>query len=63
MTMTPDQTIDCIDCGEKAHLLSYPPEDGRWMPGDLVTYRCSGCGDRWDLLIPDDEDPEGQLEG
>jgi hypothetical protein len=54
----PEATIDCIDCGEQAHLLTYPPEDGVWQPGDLVTYRCSGCGDRWDLLLPGDEDDE-----
>jgi hypothetical protein len=50
-----DLTITCVDCGEPARLLSYPPEDGVWHPGDLVTYRCTGCGDRWDLVVPDDD--------
>jgi hypothetical protein len=60
--LIPEPTIDCIDCGETAHLLTYPPEDGRWHPGDLVTYRCSGCGDRWDLLVPDDPDDADELD-
>lgn len=57
--MEPEPTITCIDCGERAHLLTHAPEDGRWQPGEVVVYRCSGCGDRWDLVIPgeDGEDP------
>ena len=61
--MDVDPTIDCIDCGERAHLLTYPPEDGIWRPGDLITYRCSGCGDRWDLLVPDESDPQPESYG
>jgi hypothetical protein len=26
------------------------------LPGDLVTYRCRDCLDRWDLVLPDDWD-------
>ncbi len=50
------KVITCVDCGEKAHLLSYPPDEG-WQIGDYVAYRCSGCNDRWDLVI---EDPDAQ---
>ena len=35
------------------------PEDAdaeRWQPGDIVTYRCEDCLDRWDLVL-DDDDP------
>ena len=42
--------ITCVDCGQPAHLLSHPPEDG-WEYGDIVAYRCSGCNDRWDLVF------------
>ena len=42
--------IVCVDCGQKAGRLTPPPEDG-WEPGDLVAYRCSGCLDRWDLVV------------
>lgn len=48
--------IDCIDCGGVAHLLTRPDDTGRFWPGDLLTYRCEDCLDRWDLIIPDDDD-------
>jgi hypothetical protein len=50
-----DQVITCIDCGGRAHLISYPPEERAWEPGDLVVYRCEDCLDRWDLIVPDEE--------
>lgn len=50
----PEATIVCVDCGGRCHLLTYPREDGVWLPGDIVTYRCEDCLDRWDLVLPDD---------
>jgi hypothetical protein len=47
----------CIDCGSTAHLMTRPDDTGRFWPGDLVTYRCEDCLDRWDLIVPGD-DPE-----
>ncbi len=47
----PETVIDCIDCGGPCGLLSVTPEFG-WQPGDLVSYRCRDCLDRWDLLVP-----------
>ena len=44
--------IDCIDCGGRAHLLTTFDDDNPPRPGDLLTYRCEDCMDRWDLLIP-----------
>ena len=55
MTIEPWATIDCIDCGGIAHLISYAPEMG-WAPGDLTVYRCEDCLDRWDLVIPDEDE-------
>lgn len=52
--MEPEETITCIDCGGRAHRLSYPREDGAWLAGDVVAYRCEDCLDRWDLVLPDD---------
>ncbi len=46
--------ITCIDCGGPAHLLSHEPEIGGWQPGDVVTYRCRDCRDRWDLVVGED---------
>jgi hypothetical protein len=39
-------------------LLSYPPEDGIWRPGDIVSYRCADCLDRWDLVLPDEDEED-----
>ncbi len=50
----PDQVITCIDCGGRAHLNSYEPEDG-WAPGDVTVYRCEDCLDAWYLEVPEDE--------
>ena len=48
----PAEAIVCVDCGGQAHLISFPPEDGQeWEAGDVVTYRCSDCLDRWDLVL------------
>lgn len=52
----PEPEIVCVDCGGPARLTSYPREDGTWWPGDIVTYRCRDCLDRWDLVLPDDLD-------
>ncbi|CAB4828035.1 MAG: hypothetical protein F2873_09125 [Actinobacteria bacterium] len=56
----PEEIIICVDCGGRCHLLTHAREDGQWLPGDLVTYRCEECRDRWDLVLPDDwdSDPE-----
>ena len=54
--MQVDDVITCVDCGGRAHRLSYPPEDGEWEPGDVVAYRCADCLDRWDLVVPDEDD-------
>ena len=56
----PDPIITCIDCGGRAHLLTTtqtdPEEAGaqQWFPGDIVTYRCEDCNDRWDVVLDDD---------
>ena len=48
---TPPEEIVCVDCGGPAHLLTPPPEDGRWLIGDIVAYRCRDCRDRWDMVL------------
>ncbi|RLE25461.1 MAG: hypothetical protein DRJ50_02870 [Actinobacteria bacterium] len=54
--ITPAPQIICIDCGGRCFLLTYPPDDGIWEPGDVVAYRCEDCLDRWDLVISEDDD-------
>ncbi len=59
--MDPAGEIVCVDCGGRAFLLSHPPEDGAWEVGEIVTYRCQDCLDRWDLVLEADDldlDPE-----
>ncbi|MEY3616101.1 MAG: hypothetical protein RLZZ518_1103 [Actinomycetota bacterium] len=48
---TPAEEIVCVDCGGPAHLLTPPPEDGIWLAGDVVAYRCRDCRDRWDIEL------------
>lgn len=48
--------ITCIDCGGWCHLITRFDDDNPPMPGDLVTYRCADCLDRWDLVIPGEDD-------
>lgn len=31
-----------------------------WEPGDIVAYRCEDCLDRWDLVLPDDDEADGE---
>ena len=56
------EKIDCIDCGQPCYRLSFPPEEG-WAIGDYVAYRCSGCNDRWDVVVadPDEVTPQSSL--
>ena len=65
--MRAPETITCVDCGGTCHLLSHPPPDdagragetgGEFAPGDVVAYRCADCLDRWDVVLPDEEDPD-----
>ena len=46
------EKVTCVDCGRLAYQLTIEPEFG-FSIGDWVAYRCSGCGDRWDLEIGD----------
>lgn len=50
--MLPPDEITCPDCGGKAGLLSFLPED-ELEPGMPVAYRCGECGDRFDLVLED----------
>ena len=46
-----------MDCGGTCHLLAHP--ETKFEPGDPVAYRCADCMDRWDLVMPDEEDGRG----
>ena len=49
-------TIICVECGAAAaRLTPEPPEDG-FFPGDVVAYVCPDCGQRFDLVLEDEDD-------
>lgn len=49
------ETIVCVDCGGVCHRLGQPMEGGD-RTGDVVSYRCEDCLDRWDLIAGDPAD-------
>jgi DNA-directed RNA polymerase subunit RPC12/RpoP len=51
-----EQTIQCIECGSEARLLTTFPPDAPPEPGDPLAYRCVLCNKRWDLVYEGDED-------
>lgn len=55
MARPPETEIVCVDCGGRCFLLTHPREDGTWLVGDVVAYRCRDCLDRWDLVLPPDD--------
>jgi Zn finger protein HypA/HybF involved in hydrogenase expression len=54
------ESIRCVDCLGTAFRLSHEPHEG-WEPGDVVAYRCPDCGERFDLVLEDDDEGEGDL--
>ena len=53
-------TITCIDCGGRCHLLTIVNDEQPLLPGDIATYRCEDCRDRWDIIVPGGEDEDGE---
>ena len=51
-------TIVCVECGGKAHLLTRFPPDDPPQPGDVVAYGSEECGQRFDILHDDVDEPE-----
>ncbi|MCU1458008.1 MAG: hypothetical protein JWL73_2100 [Actinomycetia bacterium] len=50
------ENIVCVDCGGKCHLLTHRDDEIPFRPGDIVAYRCEDCVDRWDVVVPDEDD-------
>ena len=51
-------TITCVDCGGISHLLREPEPPDEWQPGDVASYRCADCMDRWDIVVGDPDQEE-----
>ena len=47
--------ISCMECGGTAVLRQLPSEDDVVEAGDVLTYRCPDCGQRWDVVVDDDD--------
>ncbi|NNC40024.1 MAG: hypothetical protein HKN95_04950 [Acidimicrobiia bacterium] len=61
--MQPASIITCVECGGRAHLISFAPPDRGYEPGDQLVYRCEDCMDRFDVINDDIEPPEETLFG
>lgn len=52
----PPEAIDCIECGGRAHLITFLPPDEPLEEGYPVAYRCADCSERFDLVWEGGED-------
>jgi Zn finger protein HypA/HybF involved in hydrogenase expression len=52
------ETITCVECGAAAGRLTSVPEDEGFLPGDVVAFICPDCGQRFDIVLEDEEDGE-----
>jgi hypothetical protein len=48
-----------MECGGEAHLVQPLREDDDIEAGDVLTYVCGACAQRWDVVV-DDEDIGGE---
>jgi predicted nucleic acid-binding Zn ribbon protein len=42
-----------MECGGRAHLVQPIADDDELEPGDIVTYVCGDCAQRWDVVVDD----------
>lgn len=49
------ERISCMECGGDAFLLQPPGEDDVLAAGDVLAYRCPDCGERWDVVVDEDD--------
>jgi uncharacterized Zn finger protein len=49
------ERIACMECGGAAVLQQVPGEDEILEAGDVLVYRCPDCGQRWDVVV-DEQD-------
>jgi hypothetical protein len=49
------ERIACMECGAEAVLQQLPGHDDLLEVGDVLVYRCPQCGQRWDVVVDDDD--------
>jgi hypothetical protein len=47
------ERIDCMECGEHAYLAQPIGPEDFFEAGDIVTYLCGTCAQRWDVVVDD----------
>ena len=55
MASGPTEIIVCVDCCGRAHLVQPADPESPYKEGDIATYRCEDCLDRWDLVHTADD--------
>ena len=61
--MAISERIACMECGEMAVLVQLPAADEMIEAGDVLVYRCPDCGQRWDVVVDDDDLIDDDLGG
>lgn len=56
--MQPPLDITCMECGGRASLITFLPEDGEVEPGASLAYRCADCLERMDVVMELDLEPD-----
>ena len=49
------ETIVCVDCGGTCHLLTHLDAREPVEAGDILSYRCTDCMDRWDVEMTEED--------
>jgi hypothetical protein len=49
------ERIDCMECGGDAHLVQPIGPEDEIEVGGVLTYVCSECAQRWDVVIDEDD--------
>jgi hypothetical protein len=44
-----------MECGGDAVLMQPPAADELLEAGDVLVYRCPDCGQRWDVVLDEDD--------
>ena len=49
------EKIACMECGETAYLAQPIGPEDEIAAGDVVTYLCGACAQRWDVVVEEDD--------
>ena len=53
----PPESIDCMECGGRANLVSFLPDDDEQPEESYpVAYQCPECGERYDVVWREEEE-------